>query len=45
MCELRIELVHYLQWCYSMQFNVILEHQQDIEKLGYMHVYRNIHIH
>jgi len=39
MCESRIELVHYLQLHYCMQFNVILEHQQDIEKLGYVHVY------
>jgi len=33
MCELRIELVHYLQLHYSTQFNVIPEHQQDMEKL------------
>ena len=39
MCESRIELVHYLQLCYSTQFNVTMDHQQDIEKLSYVHVY------
>ena len=39
MCESRIKLVHYLQLCYSTHFNVIPEHQQDIEKLGYVHIY------
>jgi len=39
MCESRIELIHYLQPCYSMQFNAIPEQQQDIEKLGYVHIY------